>query len=70
MKKIGLAGMIAGAFTAAVVGLAGPAQAQAPLDMVPQTDGIYYPDNNDYYPWFNQLYPTVTVPPVDTSVRH
>ncbi|MCV7432931.1 hypothetical protein [Mycolicibacterium bacteremicum] len=71
MKKIGLAGIIAGAFTAAVVGLAGPAQAEATVHMLPQAPGgIYYDNDNDYYPWRDQLFPTVKVPQVDTSVRH
>jgi len=75
MKKIGLVGIVAGALSAAVIGFAGPAQA----------DGIEYLSNghgsHGYYdygygrdhrnnPWLNQIYPTVKVPHVDTSVHN
>jgi len=55
MKKAGIISMVAGAFTALVIGLAAPAQAHTHHD-------------HDYI-WFNQLYPTVVVPHVDTTVH-
>lgn len=71
MRKFGLAGVLSGALGAAVIGLAVPAQAEAPLQVFPQAPGgIYYDDDNDYYPWRDQLFPTVKVPQVDTSVRN
>jgi len=83
MKKIQLAGIITGALTAAVIGFAGPAQAD---------DGGAYGHGNGFSfgngysygngygygagrrdsnnPWLNQLYPSVRVPHVDTSVHN
>jgi hypothetical protein len=82
MKKFGLTAIIAGALSAAVIGSAGLAQAD---DYGPGFSGPgngfgdgngwgygngfgYNRDSNN--PWLNQLYPTVKVPHVDTSVRH
>lgn len=71
MKNFGLTALIAGAFSAAVIGFAGPAQADVSLQDVTALgngSGVY--DNNDYYPWRDQLIPRVYVPHVDTSVRN
>ena len=79
MKKFGLAGLVASALSAAVIGFAGPAQA----DEHGYGSGghgphwgndrghhwVYDRDDRDY-PWLNQLYPSVRVPHVDTSVRN
>jgi hypothetical protein len=54
MKKLGIASMIAGALTAAVVGLAGPAQADI--------------GHHDWASTVGQ--PNVYVPHVDTTVHH
>jgi hypothetical protein len=75
MKKIGLTGLIAGAFSVAVIGVAGPAQAD---DIEHQNVGpgngaavLYsYDDDNNYNPWIDKLYPTVKIPRVDTSVHN
>ena len=78
MKKIGRVGIIAGALSAAVIGLAGPAQADdgASEDSGRDRDSNYY-GRGGYYdvggfnnPWINQLVPTVKVPKVDTRVRN
>ncbi|KRD07900.1 hypothetical protein ASE48_10835 [Mycobacterium sp. Root265] len=73
MKNFGLAGLVAGAFSAAVIGFAGPAQADAhafdfPVLGYGNGDGVY--DNDSNYPWRDQLVPRVYVPHVDTSVRN
>lgn len=74
MKKIGLLSIVVGALSAAVIGFAGPAQADG---NGPSFSGPGY--HNDYgygygrdsnNPWLNKLYPTVKVPRVDTSVRN
>ena len=71
MKKIGLTGLIAGAFSVAVIGFAGPAQAEVnayEFTALGNGSGVY--DNDSNYPWRDQLFPTVKVPRVDTSVRN
>lgn len=71
MKKFGLAALIAGAFSAAVIGFAGPAQADVDLQEITALgngSGVY--DNDSNYPWRDQLFPRVYVPHVDTSVRN
>lgn len=71
MKKIGLIGLIGGAFSAAVIGFAGPAQAAGnALEFVGQDRGYGVYDDDSNYPWRDQLFPTVKVPRVDTSVRN
>lgn len=77
MKRIGFMGVIAGALSVAVIGLAGPAQADG--------NGFGFGGNGSGYgggfghgyvgsdsnnPWLNQLYPSVRVPHVDTSVHN
>jgi hypothetical protein len=80
MKKIGLTATIAGALSAALIGFAGPAQADGngpgfngPGNGFGHGNGWgngfgYNRDSNN--PWLNQLYPRVKVPRVDTSVRN
>ena len=82
MKKFGLTAIIAGALSAAVIGFAGPAQADGNgpgFHGSGNGNGFSYGhghgngfgynrDSNN--PWLNQLYPTVRVPHVDTSVRN
>jgi hypothetical protein len=71
MKKFGFATIAAMGFAAAILGLAGPAQAApagpAPvtaLAILPQPTGV------DHLDWLNDIQPKVNVPQVDTSVRH
>ena len=75
MRKIGLVGVAAGALSVAVIGLAGPAQA----DDSGRGSGAHgsdfgydygYGRNDSNNPWLNQLYPSVRVPHVDTSVHN
>lgn len=78
MKKIGLVGIVASALSAVVIGIAGPAQADdgdgfggrdggrgSSLDRGHRRDRDHR--NN---PWIDQLFPTVKVPHVDTTVRN
>ncbi len=73
MKKIGLAGMIAGALSAAVIGFAGPAQADSGHHGYGPGYGYgfggYGYGHDHYYPWYGQLFPHVNVPHVDTTVH-
>ncbi|WP_082695853.1 hypothetical protein [Mycobacterium sp. IS-1742] len=72
MKKYGLVATVAGALTAAVVGLAAPAQADEPgggQGRDRDRHSVYDRDHRNY-PWLNQLVPRVVVPHVDTTVRH
>lgn len=77
MKKIGTVGIVAGALSALVIGFAGTAQADSDdpgfgfsgRDRDSGYDfGYGRRDSNN--PWLSQLYPTVKVPRVDTSVRN
>ena len=75
MSKITMLGAVAGALSVAVIGFAGPAQAD---------DNGYgfgghgngfgynygYGDRDSNNPWLNQIYPSVKVPHVDTSVHN
>ncbi|CAN5700737.1 hypothetical protein BH11ACT6_BH11ACT6_17090 [soil metagenome] len=72
MTKIGLVGIIAGALTTAMVGLAGPAQADDSnsSNSGRDRDSNYYGNDRSNNPWFDQLVPTVKVPQVDTRVRN
>lgn len=72
MKKFRLAATVAGALTALVVGLAGPAQADESghgHGRDRDRHSVYGRDSG-YYPWLNQLVPRVVVPHVDTTPRH
>ncbi|MBI5734356.1 MAG: hypothetical protein HY997_00700 [Mycolicibacterium neoaurum] len=74
MMNFTMAGLVAGAFTAAVVGFAAPAQAAVTLQDVTALGngaGVYdIYDNDSNYPWLDQLVPRVHVPHVDTTVRN
>lgn len=74
MKNFALAGLVAGAFSAAVIGFAGPAHVGVDLQGITALSngsGVYdIYDNDSNYPWINQLVPRVYVPHVDTSVRN
>ncbi|QZY46368.1 hypothetical protein [Mycolicibacterium austroafricanum] len=78
MKRFGLLSVVAGALSAAVIGFAGPALADGngPAFGGHGSDSGYGHDFGYGYgrdsnnPWLNQLYPTVKVPHVDTSVRN
>jgi hypothetical protein len=75
MKRIGLVGIVAGALSAAVIGFAGPAQADPNGFGIGGHDrdyGYHYGYGRDHrnYPWLDQLVPHVKVPHVDTSVRN
>jgi hypothetical protein len=74
MKNFAVAGLVAGALSAAVIGFAGPAQAGADvrgITALGNGSGVYdIYDNDSNYPWLNQLVPRVYVPHVDTSVRN
>lgn len=68
----GLVGIVAGTLFAAVVGLAGPAQAddRGVGNSGRDRDSNYYGRDRSNNPWINQLVPTVKVPQVDTRVRN
>jgi hypothetical protein len=69
MKKFGFAAVTASALTAALLGLAGPAQASTTTAaVVPQATTIA--TGVDHLDWINDIQPKVNVPKVDTSVRH
>jgi hypothetical protein len=77
MKRIGLVGIVAGALSAAVIGFAGPAQADGNGNgyEVRGHGGDYgyhygYGRHHRNNPWLGQLFPHVKVPHVDTSVHH
>lgn len=71
MKNFGLTALIAAAFSAAVVGFAGAAQADGTgHEFVALGNGSGVYDNDSNYPWRDQLFPTVKVPRVDTTVRN
>jgi len=77
VKKIQLAGIIAGALSAAVIGFAGPAQADnggfgfgGYGHGHENGYGYGYGRSDSNNPWLNQLYPSVRVPHVDTSVHN
>lgn len=74
-KKLGLIGVVAGALTAAVIGGAGPAQADDNGHGFSGNGndfgyGYYYDHDRRNNPWLDQIYPSVKVPRVDTSVRN
>ena len=75
MKKIGLVGVVAAALSAAVIGFAGPAQADGNVYGFSGHGSAYghdygYGRDHRNNPWLNQLFPSVKVPHVDTTVHH
>jgi hypothetical protein len=67
MKKFGFAAVVASGLAAAVLGFAGPAQADSQVT-IPVTPGGYSA-GIDHLDWLNDIQPKVNVPHVDTSVR-
>ncbi|MGV0743251.1 hypothetical protein [Mycolicibacterium sp. XJ870] len=66
MKKFGIAVIAASGLSAAVLGLASPAQAVAPT----ATGTTTISAGVDHLGWLDQIQPKVNVPKVDTTVRH
>jgi hypothetical protein len=58
MKKFGFAAVVASGLTAAVIGLAAPAQA-----------GVQISTDVGHHGWVDIVQPSVNVPQVDTSVH-
>ena len=69
MKNFGFAAIAATGFAAVVVGLAAPAQAQAP-GLTGTASSVSFVTGIDHHSWLDQITPDVNVPKVDTSVRH
>jgi hypothetical protein len=71
MKKFGFATVVASGLAAAILGLAGPAQAVpaagAPIVLASAT--AVAPTGIDHHAWLDDIQPKVNVPKVDTSVR-
>lgn len=65
MKKLGFATIAAGAFAAALIGLAGPAAAATPV----LDPSVSISADISNHRWIRDLQPSVNVPQVDTSVR-
>ena len=66
MKKFGFATIAASGLTAAVLGLAAPANAVAPTALATATT---FSTGIDHHTWLDQIGPHVNVPQVDTSVH-
>ncbi len=70
MKNLGFATVITSGLVAAILGLAGPAQAatlaEAPTAVASATN---IPTGIDHHAWLDDIQPHVRVPHVDTSVR-
>ena len=65
MKKFGFAVIAASGLSAAIVGLAAPAQAApAPITSTTISAGV------DHLGWLDQIHQKANAPKVDTSVRH
>jgi hypothetical protein len=63
MNKLGLAAVVAGGFTAAVLGLAAPAQAAAGLTTRTVVDSaINIPADVGHHAWVIDIQPDVNVP--------
>ena len=69
MKKFGFAAIAATGLTAAIFGLAAPAQA-ADVIVPPRTAVTTTSTDLDHIGWINDIQPKVNVPQVDTSPRH
>jgi hypothetical protein len=71
MKKFGFATVVVSGLAAAILGLAGPAQAVpaagAPTALASAT--AIAPTGIDHHAWLDDIQPKVNVPNVDTSVR-
>lgn len=69
MKNFGFAVIAASGLSAAVLALAGPAQAAEPAH-VAAPSSVTISSGVDRLDWLDQLHPKPTVPKVDTTVRH
>jgi hypothetical protein len=70
MKKLGFAGIAASGLAAAILGLAGPAQAATGVEApTAVTSAIEFSAGIDHHQWINDIQPKVSVPKVDTTVR-
>jgi ABC-type glycerol-3-phosphate transport system substrate-binding protein len=71
MKKFGFATVAVSGLAAAILGLAGPAQAadaaDAPASLASTI--VIAPTGVDHLDWLDDIQPKVNVPQVDTSVR-
>ncbi|MBU8825214.1 hypothetical protein [Mycolicibacterium goodii] len=71
MKKFGLAAIAASGLTAAILGLAGPAQAAPAVAQAPTSvDATTITAGVDRLDWLDKIQPKATAPQVDTTVRH
>lgn len=66
MKKFGFAVIAASGLSAAIVGLAAPAQAAAPAPVSSTTISA----GVDHLGWLDQIQPKATAPKVNNTVRH
>ncbi|MBU9767228.1 hypothetical protein FR943_25780 [Mycobacterium sp. TNTM28] len=69
MKKFGFAVIAASGLSAAVLGLAGTAQAAGPVQ-APAPSVVTVSSGVDHLDWLDQIHPKPMVPKVDTTVRH
>ena len=67
MKSTQIAALVAAGFAAASLGFATPTQAQ---QIPAQTVMASYVAGIDHHNWINDIQPDVSVPKVDSSVRH
>ncbi|AKS31289.1 hypothetical protein [Mycolicibacterium goodii] len=69
MKKFGFAVIAASGLAAAVVGLAGTAQA-APAPLPTGVEATTITAGVDHLGWIDKVQPKATAPQVDNTVRH
>ncbi|KHO20113.1 hypothetical protein [Mycolicibacterium setense] len=69
MKKFGFAVIAASGLSAAVLALAGPAQAAEPAP-VAAPSSVTISSGVDHLDWLDQIHPKPMVPKVDNTVRH
>ena len=71
MKKFGFAAIAASGLTAAILGLAAPAQAAPAVAPVSTgVDATTITAGVDRLEWLDRIQPKATAPRVDTTVRH
>lgn len=69
MNKFGLATVVTGGMAAAILGLAGSAQASVVAEPVDVLSSANYPAGADHRTWMDEIGPHVVVPQVDMSVH-
>jgi hypothetical protein len=69
MNKFGLATIVTGGMAAAILGLAGSAQASVVAVPVDVLSSANYPAGADHRTWMDEIGPHVVVPQVDMSVH-